>query len=164
MEKGKGYPLQYSGLENSMARTAIQSMRVTESWTQLSDLHFHTSVLIVKVSKSSSDRRTLKAHLFCFFLLFSFWQRANQRPPVGARSLMPSRLLDKHQTVISFTRRFVKTPGGFNGSACKVLGGQGRGVPLQHTSSPLWSERRHPPCFRGHLWCDRKRRGSCPCP
>ena len=98
-----------------------------------------------RVSKSSSDRRTLKAHLFCFFLLFSFWRRANRRPPVGARSLMPSRLLDKHQDVISFTRRVVKTPGGFNGSACKVLGGQGRGVPLQHTSSPLWSERRHAP-------------------
>ena len=31
----KGYPLQYSGLENSMAFT------VAKSWTQLSDFHFH---------------------------------------------------------------------------------------------------------------------------
>ena len=31
--EGKGYPLQYSGLENSHG--------VTKSWTQLSDFHFH---------------------------------------------------------------------------------------------------------------------------
>ena len=33
--EGKGYPLQYSGLENSM--DCIES---TKSWTQLSDFHF----------------------------------------------------------------------------------------------------------------------------
>ena len=49
LEKGKGYPLQYSGLENSVARTAIHSMQVAESWTRLSAFHFQTSVLIVKV-------------------------------------------------------------------------------------------------------------------
>ena len=36
--EGKGYPLQYSGLENSM--DCIVPM-VTKSWTQLSDFHFH---------------------------------------------------------------------------------------------------------------------------
>ena len=37
-EEGKGYPLQYSGLENSMDYIVH---RVTKSWTQLSDFHFH---------------------------------------------------------------------------------------------------------------------------
>ena len=39
--KGKGYPLQYSVLENSMDYIAHG---VTESWTQLSDFHFHFKV------------------------------------------------------------------------------------------------------------------------
>ena len=38
--EGKGYPLQYSGLENSMDCIAHG---VTKSWTWLSDLHFHFS-------------------------------------------------------------------------------------------------------------------------
>ena len=33
--EGNGYPLQYSGLENSMDYT------VAKSWTRLSDFHFH---------------------------------------------------------------------------------------------------------------------------
>ena len=36
-EEGKGYPLQYSGLENSMDCTVHE---VAKSWTQLSDFHF----------------------------------------------------------------------------------------------------------------------------
>ena len=36
--EGKGYPLQYSGLENSM-HCIVHG--VTKSQTQLSDLHFH---------------------------------------------------------------------------------------------------------------------------
>ena len=36
--EGKGYPLQYSGLENSMDCIVHA---VTKSWTQLSDFHFH---------------------------------------------------------------------------------------------------------------------------
>jgi len=35
--EGKGYPLQYSGLENSMDRTV---RGVAKSWTRLSDFHF----------------------------------------------------------------------------------------------------------------------------
>ena len=35
---GKGYPLQYSGLENSMDCVVDG---VAKSWTRLSDLHFH---------------------------------------------------------------------------------------------------------------------------
>ena len=37
-EEGKGYPLQYSDLENSMDYTVDG---VTKSWTQLSDFRFH---------------------------------------------------------------------------------------------------------------------------
>ena len=38
---GTGYPLQYSGLENSMDCIVH---RVAKSWTQLSDSHFHFSL------------------------------------------------------------------------------------------------------------------------
>ena len=37
-EEGKGYPLQYSGMENSMDSVVHG---VTQSWTRLSDFHFH---------------------------------------------------------------------------------------------------------------------------
>ena len=36
--EGKGYPLQYSGLENSMDWIVHE---VANSWTRLSDFHFH---------------------------------------------------------------------------------------------------------------------------
>ena len=39
--EGKGYPLQYSGLENSMDYTVY---RVAKSWTRLRDFHFHFSL------------------------------------------------------------------------------------------------------------------------
>ena len=41
--EGKGYPLQYSGLENSMDYTVHG---VTKSWTQPSDFHFSLSFII----------------------------------------------------------------------------------------------------------------------
>ena len=52
--KGNGYPLQYSGLENSMDCIVHG---VAKSWTQLSDLHFyfqkkgdcHTSTILLIV-------------------------------------------------------------------------------------------------------------------
>ena len=37
----KGYPLQYSGLENSID---CKVHGVAKSWTQLSDFHFHFSL------------------------------------------------------------------------------------------------------------------------
>ena len=39
--EGKGYPLQYSGLENSMDCIVHG---VAKSWSQLSDFHFDTSI------------------------------------------------------------------------------------------------------------------------
>ena len=41
-EEGKGYPLQYSGLENSMDYTVLE---VTKSQTQLSD--FNSMILLL---------------------------------------------------------------------------------------------------------------------
>ena len=40
--EGKGYPLQYSGLENSMDCIVNG---VTKSWTRLSDFHFTSHLL-----------------------------------------------------------------------------------------------------------------------
>ena len=44
LEEGKGYPLQYSGLENSMDCIVHG---VTKSWTQLSDCHFQMGLYFV---------------------------------------------------------------------------------------------------------------------
>ena len=41
--EGKGYPLQYSGLENSMDSIVHG---VTKSRTQLSDFHFHYKIYL----------------------------------------------------------------------------------------------------------------------
>ena len=43
--EGNGYPLQYSGLENSMDRGAWQTIvqGVSKSWTWPSNFHFHTA-------------------------------------------------------------------------------------------------------------------------
>ena len=46
-EEGKGYPLQCSGLENSM-ETIVHG--VTKSRTRLSDFHFHNSIAMNKAS------------------------------------------------------------------------------------------------------------------
>ena len=51
--EGKGYPLQYSGLENSMDCIVHG---VAESWTRLSNFHFH----YVSVSECLPERQTWK--------------------------------------------------------------------------------------------------------
>ena len=43
LEEGKGYPLQYSGLENSMHGIVHG---VGKSWTRLSDFHYTVDLLI----------------------------------------------------------------------------------------------------------------------
>ena len=50
--EGKGYPLQYSGLENS--RDCIVHA-VAKSWTQLSNFHFTSSHLKTRVGKPYSQ-------------------------------------------------------------------------------------------------------------
>ena len=46
--EGNGYPLQCSGLENSMDRGAWQAAvhGVAKSWTRLSSFHFHFNSMI----------------------------------------------------------------------------------------------------------------------
>ena len=48
--EGKGYPLQYSGLENSMDCIVHG---VTKSQTQLSNFHFHTTGLLTVADRKS---------------------------------------------------------------------------------------------------------------
>ena len=61
---GKGYPLQYSGLENTMDYTVHG---VAKSWAQLSDFHF-TSLMIpyvgnAKLSSKNSHVLTCLKHI-----------------------------------------------------------------------------------------------------
>ena len=44
--EGKGYPLQYSGLDNSMDHIVH---RVAKRWTQLCDFYFHTLDTVYKI-------------------------------------------------------------------------------------------------------------------
>jgi len=53
--EGKGYPFQYSGLENSMNYTVHG---VAKSWTQLSDFHS----LILYTIYTTNDEVILKCH------------------------------------------------------------------------------------------------------
>ena len=57
--EGKGYPLQYSGLENSMDYTVHG---IAKSWTRLRDFHFQDNFAYSEVTKMYS----LNAFLLCF--------------------------------------------------------------------------------------------------
>ena len=50
-EEGKGYPLQYSGLESSMDCIVHG---ITKSWTRLSDFHVTSSIIYLKKWKTKS--------------------------------------------------------------------------------------------------------------
>ena len=47
---GKGYPLQYSGLENSIDCIVHE---VTKSWTRLNDFHFVLCILLNSIREAS---------------------------------------------------------------------------------------------------------------
>ena len=70
--EGKGYPLQYSGLENSMDCIVHG---ITKSWTWLSNFHFHFDNLgphvWMKISKSSTCIRYEAPLPYCSLRLFS---------------------------------------------------------------------------------------------
>ena len=66
-EEGKGYPLQYSGLENSMDSIVHG---VAKSWTQLSDFHFHfhfTFKLITTVRIHDPNDSSLSKRIFLYY-------------------------------------------------------------------------------------------------
>ena len=77
------WPEEFRGQNSYTLHAGRRELDTTERLS-LSDFSSYCE----RVSKSSSDRCTLKAHLFCLFLSFRFWWRANRRPPVGAHSLM----------------------------------------------------------------------------
>ena len=52
--EGKGYPLQYSGLENSMGCIV---RGVAKNWTRLNDFHFSLSCKYVKNSYNSIENK-----------------------------------------------------------------------------------------------------------
>ena len=54
--EGKGYPLQYSGLENSMDCIV---RGVAKSWTQLSDFHFQFKLRAEAASTNEEAMKTL---------------------------------------------------------------------------------------------------------
>ena len=64
--EGKGYPLQYSGLENSMDSRVHG---VTKSWTRLSDFHFHRTVDAFAFSCYPIRRKGLDARSFILHTL-----------------------------------------------------------------------------------------------
>ena len=75
--EGKGYPLQYSGLENSM-NCIVRG--VTKSWTQLSNFHFHFSCFIIMLKKRTNANEMMIIYFFKFRKAFEvisplhFWE------------------------------------------------------------------------------------------
>ena len=74
--RGNGYPLQYSGLDNSMDCIVHG---VTKSWTQLSDFHFislqETAVLVMIIPDLVSE---VTNHHICYIL----FTKSEPRSPV----------------------------------------------------------------------------------
>ena len=66
--EGKGYPLQYSGLENSMDCIVYG---VSKSWTRLSDLHVTSS----RQQNLKWKRCVLNSYLLGLFDLYWFWSQ-----------------------------------------------------------------------------------------
>ena len=66
--EGKGYPLQYSGLENSMDYTVHG---VTKSWIRQSDFHFHFGGTQHSTYSTASHLNTLSHIRQCFLCCFS---------------------------------------------------------------------------------------------
>ena len=65
--EGKGYPLQYSDLENSMDCTVHG---VAKSWIQLSDFHFHFSLIWLSLTTYRMKSKLLSLSLNTFHNAF----------------------------------------------------------------------------------------------
>ena len=76
LEKGTGYLLQYSCLKNSMDRGALKAIvpEVANSWTQLSDFHFHT------LSNCPKEKKVISTSLIINKIEYIFpnWQETKQ--------------------------------------------------------------------------------------
>ena len=118
--EGKGYPLQYSGLENSMD-CIVQW--VSKSWTQLSDFHFTLSE-----ATSIARRRQSESIFFCFLwdqVLIHLFESKNMLliSSALARVKIPSGLWHLVFSLVSNTvasvRLFVILHGYYNGNRGK---------------------------------------------
>ena len=71
--EGKGYPLQYACLENSMNGGAWQATvhRVSKSWIWLSNFHFHFLFSIRR--ESTEDHRLIKKKINGYVVLILNW-------------------------------------------------------------------------------------------
>ena len=75
--EGKGYPLQYSGLENSMD-CIVLGFRKSRTW--LSDFHFQLSTKLAPITRNSAGKRNnrenrqnkLKCIHYCTFQIIEF--------------------------------------------------------------------------------------------
>ena len=67
--EGNGYPLQYSGLENSRDRVAWQAAvhEVAKSWTGLSDFHFTSSYVQRKIFSPELGKLAISGERFYRF-------------------------------------------------------------------------------------------------
>ena len=79
--EGKGYPLQYSDLENSM--DCIVHM-IAKSWTQLGDLHFH-HIMDKSITSFLGHQPTYSGqkHFQKSFLLFFFSEIGSHLVPIA---------------------------------------------------------------------------------
>ena len=62
--EGNGYPLQYSGLENSMDRTVHGSQRVRQDWVTFT-FHFHFLWYLPNSRHLKCVQNNVRAKLFC---------------------------------------------------------------------------------------------------
>ena len=86
--EGKGYPLQCSGLENSMDHIVHG---VTKSRSQLSNFHFHLTLILLKRFQKTAEEETLQNH---FMRSPSRWYE-NQR--YHKKRKLQKNISDKHR-------------------------------------------------------------------
>ena len=105
--EGKGYPLQYSGLENSM-NCIVHG--VTESWTRLSGLHFHhiyidreSEIFIMSDWLRSARHCRLKAK-WPWKLVVVFQAKSKGLRPKGTDGMSPTQIWRPEKQSVGYPR------------------------------------------------------------
>ena len=120
--EGKGYPLQYSGLEKSMDSIVHG---VSKIWTWLSNFHFHFLVkvgcfypTIAKWNRAIQDCMALKTKYIYYLLFGPLWEKVHWSPepkshnPLDAKpelELRSSESWSSDLSLTSYQRRELKT-------------------------------------------------------
>ena len=94
--EGKSYPLQYSGLENSMDYTVLG---VSKSWTRLSDFHF-TYFILASRSLLQSLVTLINALRFTFTTQITVWFLSSGWTLTDVGGLIKSYLLSVKQCLL----------------------------------------------------------------